>query len=267
MLAVHWVRVPCLPNPSARTSPARDGFEKFPLKYRAMILAAGLGARMRPLTDHTPKPLLDVAGRPMVFWQIASLVKAGFVDIAINTSVHSTQWIQAIGNGRRFGARITLHHEGDAPLETLGGIRAMVSDFSADHEADLTPFVAVSGDVFTDFDYGSLVPILQKIEAGEVDAHFVLADNPPFHLAGDFAIRGGLATRTGQRLNFAGITCWHPKVFRDLPVGKHERLFPWADALVENDRVSAEHYRGRWENIGTPSQLASLRHRLGAKMT
>jgi MurNAc alpha-1-phosphate uridylyltransferase len=95
----------------------------------------------------------------------------------------------------------------------------------------------------------------------------VLADNPPFHLAGDFAIRGGLATRTGQRLNFAGITCWHPKVFRDLPVGKHERLFPWADALVENDRVSAEHYRGRWENIGTPSQLASLRHRLGAKMT
>jgi MurNAc alpha-1-phosphate uridylyltransferase len=143
----------------------------------------------------------------------------------------------------------------------------MVSDFSADHEAGLTPFVAVSGDVFTDFDYGSLVPIMQKIEAGEVDAHFVLADNPPFHPAGDFGIRNGLATRAGPCLNFAGITCWHPKVFRDVPVGIHERLFPWADTLVADNRVSAEHYRGLWENIGTPSQLESLRHRLGAKMT
>jgi MurNAc alpha-1-phosphate uridylyltransferase len=143
----------------------------------------------------------------------------------------------------------------------------MVANFSAEHDADLTPIVVVSGDVFTDFDYGSLVPTLQKISAGEVDAHFVLADNPPFHLTGDFAIRDGLATRIGQRLNFAGITCWHPKVFRNVPVGVPQRLFPWADTLVANDRVSAEHYPGLWENIGTPEQLASLRQRLSAKMS
>lgn len=232
-----------------------------------MILGAGLGLRMRPLTDHTPKPLLHVAGRPMVFWQIESLVKAGFVDIAINTSVHAAQWIQAVGNGKRFGARISLLNEGDVPWETLGGIRGMLAHYSADKHAMCTPFVVVSGDVVTDFDYRTLLPALARIEAGDVDAHFVLADNPAFHPTGDFAIHNGLATRSGKRLNFSGITCWHPKVFEQVPQGTRERLFPWADVLVARQRVSAEHYRGLWENVGTPEQLEALGQRLSAKMS
>jgi MurNAc alpha-1-phosphate uridylyltransferase len=232
-----------------------------------MILAAGLGARMRPLTDHTPKPLLAVADKAMVSWQIESLVRAGFTDITINTSHHAHLWLPIVEDARCVGAKITLLHEGETPFESLGGICNMLRHLPAEQQSTQTPFVVASGDVFTDFDYGSLVPILQKIEAGEVDAHFVLADNPPFHPTGDFAIKSGLATRAGPRLNFAGITCWHPKVFCDVPVGTHERLFPWADTLVAHDRVSAAHYRGLWENIGTPEQLASLQKRLGAKMT
>jgi N-acetyl-alpha-D-muramate 1-phosphate uridylyltransferase len=237
------------------------------LNNRVLILAAGLGERMRPLTDNTPKPLLPLAGRPLIHWQIEALVRAGFVDIAINTSVHAAQWIAAVASGDRFGARISLLHEGDQPLETLGGIRGMVAHFSADAGAADTPFVVVSGDVFTDFDYAQLRQPLAAIAAGEVDAHFVLADNPPFNAAGDFGICDGRATRNGARLNFAGITCWHPKLFRDVPIGRRMRLFPWADELVAAGRVSAEHYRGEWENIGTPEQLAALNQRLRAKMS
>ena len=222
---------------------------------------------MRPLTDHTPKPLLTVGDKPMVSWQIESLVRAGFTDITINTSHYADLWLPIVEDARCVGANITLLNEGETPYESLGGICNMLRHLPAQQQSTQTPFLVASGDVFTDFDYGSLVPVLQKIEAGGVDAHFVLADNPPFHLAGDFAIRDGLATRTGQRLNFSGITCWHPNVFRDVPIGTRERLFPWADALVADNRVSAEHYPRLWENIGTPVQLASLRQRLGAKIS
>ena len=235
------------------------------MSYRALILGAGLGLRMRPLTDHTPKPLLAVGGKPLVFWQIESLVRAGFIDITINTSVHHSQWINALGNGSRFGARITLVNEGDDPAESLGGIRRMLAWHSADANTR-RPFVVASGDVFTDFDYTTLIPALERISAGAADAHFVLADNPSFHPTGDFAIRDGRATREGDRLNFSGITCWHPKLFNDVPVGLHARLFPWADSFVAENRVTAEHFAGCWENVGTVEQLTSLDQWLSAKM-
>ena len=260
------------------------------LSYRALILAAGLGLRMRPLTDRTPKPLLPVGGKPLVFWQIESLVRAGFLDITINTSVHHTQWINALGDGSRFGARISLVNEGNEPAESLGGICRMLAGHGAEVGADIDaaadaavntavdtavdtavantrrPFLVASGDVFTDFDYATLIPALERISSGTADAHFVLADNPPFHPTGDFAIRDGRATREGDRLNFSGITCWHPKLFSDVPVGFHARLFPWADAFVADNRVTAEHFRGIWENVGTVEQLTSLDQRLSAKM-
>lgn len=233
---------------------------------------------MRPLTDHAPKPLLPVGGKPLVFWQIESLVRAGFLDITINTSVHHAQWVSAVGDGSRFGARISLLNEGDEPAESLGGIRRMLAWHAADVAADIDaavatavantrrPFLVASGDVFTDFDYTTLIPALERLCSGAADAHFVLADNPPFHPSGDFAIRDGRATREGARLNFSGITCWHPKLFSDVPVGIHARLFPWADAYVADNRVTAEHFGGFWENVGTVEQLASLNQRLGAKM-
>jgi len=248
------------------------------LSYRALILAAGLGLRMRPLTDHVPKPLLPVGGKPLVFWQIESLVRAGFLDITINTSVHHAQWINAVGDGSQFGAHISLVNEGDEPAESLGGICRMLAGHGAGVGADIDaavdaavattrqPFLVASGDVFTDFDYATLMPALERISSGAADAHFVLADNPPFHPTGDFAIRDGRATREGDRLNFSGITCWHPKLFSDVPVGIHARLFPWADAIVADNRVTAEHFRGIWENVGTVEQLTSLDQRLSAKM-
>jgi len=276
------------------------------MSYRALILGAGLGLRMRPLTEHAPKPLLPVGGKPLVLWQIESLVRAGFLDITINTSVHHAQWINALGDGSQFGARISLVNEGDEPTESLGGIRRMLAghgaevgadidaaadaavntavdpavDTAVDHAVDPAvdtavdhavantrrPFLVASGDVFTDFDYATLIPALERISSGTADAHFVLADNPPFHLSGDFAIRDGRATREGDRLNLSGITCWHPKLFSDVPVGIHARLFPWADAIVADNRVTAEHFRGIWENVGTVEQLTSLDQRLSAKM-
>ena len=248
------------------------------MSYRALILGAGLGLRMRPLTEKTPKPLLPIGGKPLVFWQIESLVHAGFLNITINTSVHHAQWINALGDGSRFGAHISFVNEGDAPSESLGGIRRMLAWHSADADAGVDadvdtavvgnrqPFLVASGDVFTDFDYATLIPVLERISAGAADAHFVLADNPFFHPAGDFAIRDGRATREGDRLNFSGITCWHPKLFNDVPVGLHARLFPWADVFVADNRVTAEHFGGFWENVGTVEQLTSLDQRLSAKM-
>jgi MurNAc alpha-1-phosphate uridylyltransferase len=129
------------------------------------------------------------------------------------------------------------------------------------------PFLTVSGDIYTRFDYATLINRLNAIERGDADAHFVLADNPDFHPQGDFAIRDGLATRVGSRLNYANIACWHPKLFQSLPVRHKARLFPWADEFVSADRVTAEHFEGVWENIGTPAQLASLEARLSAKMS
>jgi MurNAc alpha-1-phosphate uridylyltransferase len=102
------------------------------------------------------------------------------------------------------------------------------------------------------------LPALARIGRGEADAHFVLANNPPFHLEGDFSIEKGLARRHGVKLNFSGIACWHPKLFANFVKGEKKKLFPWANTLVDAGRISAEHHMGCWENIGTPQQLAAL---------
>ncbi len=232
---------------------------------RVMIFAAGRGARMRPLTDHTPKPLLLLAGKPLIVWQIEALARAGFHDIVINTAWLGAQIEAALENGARYGVSgvsIRYSHEGareENALETRGGIvkaLAMLGD---------APFVTVSSDIFTDYDYAKLAAPLARIAAGDIDAHFVLADNPDFHPEGDFAMVNGFATRIGTaenpRLNYANIACWHPRLFHDLPVEK-ARLFPWADPIVAASRVSAEYFRGVWENIGTVAHLAALENQL-----
>ncbi len=234
------------------------------MKYRAMIFAAGRGHRMRPLTDHTPKPLLMLAGKPIIVRQIEALQRAGFCDLVINTAWLGEQLEQVLGGGERWDVAIQYSREGrgehDA-LETRGGIVNALSLLAP------YPFVTVSGDIVTDYDYSRLAAPLEAIERGEIDAHFVLADNPAFHPEGDFAICDGFATREGERLNYANIACWHPKIFAGLPAREKARLFPWADPLVAAKRVRAEHFGGLWENIGTPAHLAALESRLGAKMS
>jgi MurNAc alpha-1-phosphate uridylyltransferase len=224
---------------------------------RALILAAGRGERMRPLTDAIPKPLLPVGGRALIEWQVERLVAGGFRELVVNHSHLGALIESALGDGARFGAAIRYSHEPDA-LETAGGVAQALALLGDD------PFVVVSGDIHTDFDYASLVPRIASIARAPERhaAHFVLVDNPPFHPGGDMALADGLVAREGARLTYGNISVFHPEPFRAIAPGTALKLFPWAYHLVEAGRVTGERYAGSWDNIGTPDQLAALDRRL-----
>ncbi len=233
---------------------------------KALIFAAGRGERMRPLTDNTPKPLLMLGGKPLIIWQIEALARAGFGDIVINTAWLGDKIEAALGDGARWNVTIRYSREGsqaEDALETRGAIVKALDVLGP------LPFITTSSDVFTDYDYAKLHAPLAAISRGEADAHFVLADNPLFHKEGDFAIRDGFASRVATancpRLNYASMSCWHPQLFANLPVIR-ERLFPWADAFVSTQRVTAEYFSGCWENIGTVEHLSRLQLQHGAKI-
>jgi N-acetyl-alpha-D-muramate 1-phosphate uridylyltransferase len=221
---------------------------------KALIFAAGRGERMRPLSDHTPKPLLAAGGRMLIEWQIAALVAAGIRELVINTAHHPGLIEDTLGNGERYGARIAYSREGERAeeaLETLGGIV---------HALPLLgpgPFAVVSGDIVTCFDYGSLYAAAARIEAGERDAHFVLVDNPSYHAQGDMGLEGSVATMRPPWLTYANIAVFAPRAFGGQSAAR-KRLFPWAFGLVEQQRASAQRFGGRWYNVGTPQDLAAL---------
>lgn len=224
---------------------------------RALILAAGRGERMRPLTDSVPKPLLRAGGRPLIEWQVAALVAGGFGELVINHS-HLGELIEReLGDGRRLGASIRYSHE-PSPLETAGGVAQALPLLGEE------PFALVSGDIHTDFDYATLVPRVEAVarDPAALAAHFVLVDNPPFHPEGDMGLSEGRVRRGGPRLTYGNIAVFHPGVFRDVAPGSFLRLFPWAYRLVDEGRVSGERYAGPWDNVGTPEQLAALDRRL-----
>jgi MurNAc alpha-1-phosphate uridylyltransferase len=223
----------------------------------ALILAAGRGERLRPLTDTLPKPLLQAGGKPLIVWQIERLVAAGFRDIVVNHSHLGHLLEEALGNGRRFGASIAYSHEPLA-LETAGGIAQALPLLGTE------PFLVVSGDIHTDFDYATLQRRVEAIASrpGERLAHFVLVDNPAWHPRGDMALDGGLVRREGPLLTYGGISVFHPEPFRELARGTRLKLFPWAYGMVDAGRVSGEHYHGAWDNVGTAEQLAALERRL-----
>lgn len=219
----------------------------------AMILAAGRGVRMRPLSDATPKPLLKVAGKSLIAWQIERLAAGGFSHIVINHAWLGQQIEDALGDGAQFGVHIQYSPEGEA-METVGGI-VQALPLLGD-----APFAVVSGDVFTDFPYATLLPRMDDIARRhpEVVGHIVLTDNPPFHPTGDMALRAGLACMDGEKLNFGGVSVFHPRIFEGFPRGHRGRLFPWAFEHVRAGRITAEHHRGWWDNVGTPEDLAAL---------
>lgn len=224
---------------------------------KAMILAAGRGERMRPLTDRTPKPLLRVAGRPLIEYHLRGLAAAGVDDIVINLSHLAAQVEQALGDGGRFGVRIRYCHEGDPPLETGGGILhalPMLGD---------QPFVVINGDVWTDFPFAALC---QRELPGL--AHLVLVDNPEHHPEGDFVLEGSqvLADADAPALTFSGIGLYSPRLFDGCGAGRFP-LAPLLRRAMESGRVSGERYGGRWLDVGTPERLAWLdRHlRTGAE--
>ena len=224
---------------------------------RALLLAAGRGERLRPLTDAVPKALLAVGGRPLIEWQVERLARGGFTERVVNHAHFGAMIERALGDGTRFGARIRYSDESPA-LETAGGI-AKALPFLGDE-----PFAVVSSDIHTAFDYGTLAAPLEAIarDPASTVAHFVLVDNPPWHAAGDMGLDGARVTRGGPRLTYGNISVFHPAIFRRLAPGTWLKLFPWAYRYVEEGRVTGEHYRGSWDNVGTPAQLAALDERL-----
>jgi len=210
-----------------------------------MLLAAGRGERMRPLTDRTPKPLLPAGGRPLIVWHIERLAAAGVRDIVINHAHLGEQIVQALGDGGDWGVRIRYSAEGTA-LETGGGIfRALPLLGSA-------AFLVINADIWCDLDPGGLAI------AADRDAHLVLVDNPVHNPDGDFHLAGGQVAATGTpRLTFSGIGVYRPALFAACRPGAFP-LAPLLRTAMQAGRVSGEHYRGRWTDVGTPERLAAL---------
>jgi MurNAc alpha-1-phosphate uridylyltransferase len=219
---------------------------------RAMILAAGRGERMRPLTDHTPKVLLQVGGKPLVQWHVEKLWRAGFDQIVINHAWLGEQIEKALGNGARFGPRIVYSAEAQA-LETAGGITKALPLLGTQ------PFLVVNGDIFTDFDFGRLVPRLGQLAADGLLAHLVLVDNPAHHPNGDFALcETGVEAEGETRLTFSGIGIYQPELFESVDAGGRAQLAPLLRAAMGKHRVSGERHTGLWCDVGTPERLIEL---------
>jgi MurNAc alpha-1-phosphate uridylyltransferase len=227
---------------------------------RALILAAGRGERMRPLTDTVPKPLLRAGGRRLIEWQIDGLARAGIREVVINTAHFPQQFEDALGDGSGLGVAIAWSREGESAadaLETRGGIVHALPLLGPD------PFLAVSADIVTDFDYSLLAQRASDIAAGAADAHVVLVGNPTFHPGGDMGlVQGRIAPEAEPRLTYANITVFAPRLFYGVPAVR-ARLFPWLYAAARAGRVTGEHFRGRWHNVGTPDELAQLDAELG----
>jgi MurNAc alpha-1-phosphate uridylyltransferase len=232
---------------------------------KALILAAGLGERMRPLTDTTPKPLLHAGGKPLIAWHLEKLAAIGVRDVVINTAWLAAQFPATLGDGERWGLRLQYSYEGPTPLETGGGMLhalALLGD---------APFVAVNGDIWTDYDFARL----PTQPAGV--AHLVLVDNPPQHPQGDFALRGDrIASEGSARLTFSGIGVYRPQLFDDwrAVIGQAPgvdatpprfKLAPLLRAAMARSAVGGEHHPGAWTDVGTPERLALLDQSLATR--
>ncbi|MFN3586913.1 MAG: N-acetylmuramate alpha-1-phosphate uridylyltransferase MurU [Moraxellaceae bacterium] len=220
---------------------------------KAMILAAGLGTRMRPLTDHTPKPLLAVGGKPLIVWHLEALAAAGVREVVINTAWLGEKLVAALGDGAAFGLLIRWSHEGE-PLETAGGI---VQALPLLGEA---PFLVVNGDIWLRYDFRRLLALSARMTGR---AHLVLVDNPPHNPAGDFALLAGdgeygrVASEGAPRFTFAGLSVLHPALFAGLAPGKRA-LAPLLREAMAAEAVSGEHFVGPWVDVGTPARLLEL---------
>ncbi len=225
---------------------------------RAMILAAGRGERMRPLTDATPKPLLLAGGKPLIVWHLEALVRSGVRDIVINHA-HLGSLIEAtLGDGARFGAAIRYSPEGEA-LETAGGI-ANALPLLGD-----APFAVINGDIACDFDYARLPALARAMPDRHLLAHLVLVPNPPHHPRGDFALRDGEVSDEGEpKLTFSGIGLYDPGLFAGIERGAKAKLAPLLRAAMADGAVSGELHAGRWMDVGTPERLSELDSQLSA---
>jgi MurNAc alpha-1-phosphate uridylyltransferase len=228
---------------------------------KAMIFAAGRGERMRPLTDTCPKPLLDVGGKPLIVWQIERLALAGFRTIVINHAWLGEQIEATLGDGSRWQVQLRYSAENEA-LETAGGIVQALPLLEDDGASEV--FVAVSGDVYADFDYATLTVHAERLRAlREPGMHLVMVPNPAFHPNGDFGlVDGALSLDARPRFTFGNIGLYDTRMFRDLPRGTRRALTPYYRDTITRGLASGELYEGLWENVGTPAQLGELDQRL-----
>jgi MurNAc alpha-1-phosphate uridylyltransferase len=223
---------------------------------RAMILAAGRGERMRPLSDATPKPLLRAGGKPLIVWQIEALARAGHDAIVINAAHRADALRGVLGDGSAFGVRIHWSIE-DEPLETAGGV-ATASPLLAPG-----PALIVAGDIWTRFDYSSLAERVARIATDNLAprVHLVMVPNPPYHPAGDFALDGEQLRIDGGavgRLTFGNIGVYDTTLFRGLPRGVKLRMLPLYQEWIGRRLASGQRFDGPWVNVGTPEDLAAL---------
>jgi len=227
---------------------------------KALVFSAGLGERMRPLTDHTPKPLLEAGGKPLIAWHLEKLAATGVSEVVVNTSWLAPRFPERLGDGSRWGLRLHYSYEGPTPLETGGGMLhalALLGD---------VPFIAVNGDIWTDFDFSRL----PREPRG--DAHLVLVDNPEHHPQGDFALHadGTVAAEGPARLTFSGIGVYRPAVlegWRDTVTGDpgtppRFKLAPLLRAAMARTAATGERHAGQWTDVGTPGRLAALDRQL-----
>lgn len=218
---------------------------------KAMILAAGFGKRMRPLTDHCPKPLIAVAGKPLIVHHLERLYESGIHDVVINVSYRGEQIMDAIGDGSAYGLRIQWSQE-TTPLETGGGIKRALPLLGT------APFLLINGDVWCE-----ALPTFQALKEGDL-AHLVLVNNPSHHPAGDFGLSAGRVTQPSTpSFTYAGISMIHPALFDGCPNGAFA-LAPLLKTAINHQQVSGEHYPGRWVDVGTPERLAALESQLNS---
>jgi N-acetyl-alpha-D-muramate 1-phosphate uridylyltransferase len=219
---------------------------------KAMLLAAGRGERMRPLTDSVPKPLVPVGGRALIVWHLLALARAGIREVVINLSWLGAQLRDALGDGSQFGVSIAWSDEGPVPLETGGGIFHALRLLGAD------PFLVVNADIWTDIDFGRLA-----LEP-DAHAHLVLIPNPPHHPRGDFGLEGDrVVNRETGRLTYTGVGVYSREFFAGCTAGRFP-LLPLLNRAIAAGRARGEVHRGQWCDVGTAERLASLSARLSA---
>jgi len=225
----------------------------------AMILAAGVGQRMRPLSDTCPKPLLEVGGKPLIVWQIEALARAGWREIVINAAHLADQLIAQLGDGRDFGVRLRWSREAE-PLEAAGGIVTALPLLPPG------PALIISGDLWTGYDYASLLPRAGAMAGDQASSrvHLVMVPNPSYHPVGDFVLKEtGNGARTlaldeSPRLTYGNIGLYDTALFAKLPAGAKLKLSPLLNDWITRGLVSGERFDGPWANVGTPADLAQL---------
>jgi len=229
---------------------------------KAMILAAGRGERLRPLTDTTPKPLLSAGGRPLIVWHLLRLAAAGWREVVINHAHLGQQIVTALGDGAAFGLSISYSPEPPGALETAGGMAAALP-LLGPH-----PFLAVNGDIWCDWDFGRARQLIERQGSEQRGAHLVLVDNPPHHPTGDFRLTGDQVLAAdplagGSTLTYSGIGVFWPRFLERIPRGAVMKLRPLLDDGIRRGLIGGERHAGRWVDVGTRERLALLDMELG----